>query len=422
MDFDPNARHRVTVSHPGAVAVVLLLWGTACNLKPAGPGDGGPDGGDDAGTGGSEVDVGFPFDLPSFGTGGSGSGGSSTSSVSGGRSGTGAGGSSGTGGSASGTGGSGSGGSANPPIPGGGGGQGGGTPTNADAGRIDVPAAETGGGGTAQPPMPPATWQETWFEHVESLQLGAYDDHAVVYFDAAVTRTAAAWVHPFASKVWKYVKETYGPFGADPRAFVVVHQGMRYPGGHAAGYQDARHGNRNVFDVNQATWTQGQAAMNLIVRQAASVIENHNNAVRGSAGFAIWGFKFGDLLEYDIYMGLGMMAEAKASHDRLLVASDSSPRAGSFWFRDWHLPLWTTQGKSRVFAKFFSLLAQRYPTVNEGTGRRYARTLTFGEYVHFMSGAAGSSLKSSATQAFGWTPDMEAQFNKARADFPAVTY
>jgi hypothetical protein len=39
-----------------------------------------------------------------------------------------------------------------------------------------------------------------------------------------------------------------------------------------------------------------------------------------------------------------------------------------------------------------------------------------------MSGAAGTNLKELATTAFGWPADREAQFNKARADFPMITY
>jgi len=39
-----------------------------------------------------------------------------------------------------------------------------------------------------------------------------------------------------------------------------------------------------------------------------------------------------------------------------------------------------------------------------------------------MSGAAKTNLESRATQAFGWTPETDAQFKKARADFPGVTY
>ncbi|HEY0715146.1 MAG TPA: hypothetical protein VGF45_20870, partial [Polyangia bacterium] len=363
----------------------------------------------DASSNPADGGTGFPFDLPGLGAGGmstassGGSGGNSVVGRSGGSGGAslgGAGGQTGTAGQS------------------GSGGQGGGT---VDAARADSSSPEVG-----VPPaplgVPSATWQETWFEHVEPLKLNAHDAHAVVYFDGAVTPATAAWVQPFLAKVWKYAKDTYGAFGTDPRVYLVAHQGTRYPGSHSAGYQDASHGNRNVLDFNQMTWTQTPAAMNALARVAASIVESHNNGIRGNPGFGIWGFKLRDLFEYDFYVGVGMTTEAKATYDRLLLASDSSPRAGTFWYRDWFLPLWNNYGKARLMPKFFSLLAQHYPKVSDGAGRRYDRSLNFGEYVHFMSGAAGTNLKSLATQAFGWTADMEAQFTKARSEFAGVTY
>jgi hypothetical protein len=68
--------------------------------------------------------------------------------------------------------------------------------------------------------------------------------------------------------------------------------------------------------------------------------------------------------------------------------------------------------------RFFKLLSQHF----RKRGTNYDGDLNWGEFVHFMSGAAGTNLKDMATQAFGWPADREAQFNKARTDFPGVTY
>jgi hypothetical protein len=48
--------------------------------------------------------------------------------------------------------------------------------------------------------------------------------------------------------------------------------------------------------------------------------------------------------------------------------------------------------------------------------------MNWGEYIHFMSGAAGTDLKPLATTAFGWSDVREAQYQEAKKDFPAVTY
>ena len=54
------------------------------------------------------------------------------------------------------------------------------------------------------------------------------------------------------------------------------------------------------------------------------------------------------------------------------------------------------------------------------TGRRYNGNLNFGQYVHFMCGAAAFDCHALAVQAFGnaW----EAEYQSARTQFPAVTY
>jgi hypothetical protein len=45
------------------------------------------------------------------------------------------------------------------------------------------------------------------------------------------------------------------------------------------------------------------------------------------------------------------------------------------------------------------------------------------EFIHFMSGAAGTNLSSMATTAFGaGTGNWEAQFQQARITFPGITY
>ena len=48
--------------------------------------------------------------------------------------------------------------------------------------------------------------------------------------------------------------------------------------------------------------------------------------------------------------------------------------------------------------------------------------MNWGEFVHIMSGAAGQDLKLLATKAFGWPGEWEAQYEKARKDFPAIRY
>ena len=113
-----------------------------------------------------------------------------------------------------------------------------------------------------------------------------------------------------------------------------------------------------------------------------------------------------------------MNEAAQRAHDRFTNVTDDFPRAGTRWFRDWFYPIWRDHGGVRVLSSYFQLLSQHFPK----NGRRYARDLNFGEFVHFMSGAAGTNLEQQATLAFGWPADREAQFTKARSDFSAISY
>jgi hypothetical protein len=48
--------------------------------------------------------------------------------------------------------------------------------------------------------------------------------------------------------------------------------------------------------------------------------------------------------------------------------------------------------------------------------------MSWGEYVHFTSGAAGTDVKALATAAFGWPADWEGEWQAARAEYPDVVY
>jgi len=100
--------------------------------------------------------------------------------------------------------------------------------------------------------------------------------------------------------------------------------------------------------------------------------------------------------------------------------TDSFPRPGTHWFRDWWRPLRTdTGGGPRVMVRFFRLLAEHFP---RGADNRYVRDLNWGEYIHFTGGAAGGDVAGLARRAFGWPAGWTVELEQARADFPAIGY
>lgn len=299
------------------------------------------------------------------------------------------------------------------------------------AGAMDGGARDAAGPGDASNeigpvtpgsgPMPPPTWKEHWFDHTQDLALFEYDEHAAIYVDGDVNRQQAKWLLPWMSQIWQYTKKTYGDgFGPDLRLFSIHHQG-RYGGGHPSYYFDASHDNRNVSDCGPGPWDDNAGARDMTSHEVAHVVESANNGAQGSPSFPIWmDSKWAEIYQYDLYLALGRQADAQRVFNRFNGTSDGFPRPGTRWFRDWFYPLWKDHGGSQLMPRYFKLVAQHFS--KRADGKRFARDLNFGEYVHFTSGAAGKDLKALATAAFGWPAEREAQFQKARTDFPMVTY
>jgi hypothetical protein len=268
----------------------------------------------------------------------------------------------------------------------------------------------------------PAQWQEHWFEHDQVVKLVDKTDDVAIYFDAEMDQGSLAWMSPFLSQLWKYTKKTYGVPG-DPRLFAILHSG-RYMGGHVASVFDPSHDFRNVLDMGApaGSWTSAAAFepswyLARLLQGAALGIRN-DPAQELTAGF------FSSIFAYDALKAVGMGTRADNWIDGLTSQISDKPRAGTHWFRDWYFPLWRDKGGAAVFARYFNLLARYYPKVpaEGGHGMTYAPAMNLGEYVHFMSGAAGSDLKILATLAFGWTDQREVEYQQARASFPAITY
>ena len=49
-----------------------------------------------------------------------------------------------------------------------------------------------------------------------------YDDEIAVYFGAGMDPTVD-WMNDHIRDTWRYMKETYGSFGPDPRMYVIAH-------------------------------------------------------------------------------------------------------------------------------------------------------------------------------------------------------
>ncbi len=218
--------------------------------------------------------------------------------------------------------------------------------------------------------------------------------------------------------VWRYVKQTYGDMnggGNDPRLFAIFHTN-KYGGGHPAYYFDSSHDYRNVIDIGAGPWDSSTGwNLNATVHEIGHIVESATNSTQGSPCFSLWqDSKWCEIFNYDVYVGLGKTSEANRWYNEMINSTDSFPRAGTQWFKNWFYPIWSQYGRSAVLSNFFRLMSQHFPK----NGRTYARNMNWGEFVHFWSGAAGTNLKPLATNAFGWPSEWETQWQQARINFP----
>ena len=116
--------------------------------------------------------------------------------------------------------------------------------------------------------------------------------------------------------------------------------------------------------------------------------------------------------------------EARRVFEKFSRQADDFPRPGTHWFRDFFQPIWRDHGRSKVMVTFFQLLSEHFPKESEDDGRhrRYTRRMNWGEFIHFMSGAAHEDIRPVVTKAFGWPAEWEEQYQKARAQFPEIRY
>ena len=271
-------------------------------------------------------------------------------------------------------------------------------------------------------PEPPATWHEHCFEHRELVKLVASNNDVAIYFDDAMPRRGDAWIVPFLTKAWQYTKKTYGNFGPDPRLYAIFHQG-KFGGGHPSTYFDESHDRHSATDCGLDNWDHN--SIDFVSHELGHIVEGSNNRVEESPAFEIWrDSKWIEFYQYDLYVALGLRTDARRLYEKWSNQTDDFPRPGTHWFRDFFYPLWRDQGHAQVMVNFFDLVAKHFPRGPYGKDKhpRYTRRMTWGEFIHFMSGAAHKDIRPLARKAFGWPAGWDDLYKSALRDFPRIKY
>ncbi len=294
----------------------------------------------------------------------------------------------------------------------------GGTAGSAGSASGGASGGGTGPGSTACPggPEPALTWTEHWFEHDQKLTRVHYDDCIAVYFDGDTSMAAKDWLVPFLNEAWTYSLATYGQMGTE-RIYVVVHQG-KFQGGHSSTFVEASHDNHAVIDMGADEWIDGD--FDLPAHLLSFLVETQGAHTKfgapmggeyDNAGFPL-------IYKYDLYLALGLDGAAADAFTDFNTIKNGNPYANTFWFRDWFYPVWRDHGHAKLFANYESLLEKYFPVGAD----LWMPEMNYGQYFHFMSGAAGVDLVPEARKAFVWHPDFDDEVAAAKVDFPDIKY
>ncbi len=309
-----------------------------------------------------------------------------------------------------------------------------------------TPAPTTPGPAGCHKDAPP-TIRDYISNHGDTMTRVACNEHVAVYFDdrlRALPAAGTAWVTPFVTDVWRYMKAEYGAcvvdrqlpapmgpgctaFSAPKPALAFLHEG-NHGGGTVANRFDAFSGFRTTIDVGTNGWRESDGILHdMIVHEACHLVEGSSHGVHESPAFPIWGdSKWAEFCLLDFYSNTGRTADADRISKLFGAGRDNLPPGARnvAWFKDWFRPLWEENGrKADVMERYFGLLAQHFPkrSANDGRNQTYSRRMNVGEYVHFTSAAAGRDLSGRAAQVFN-SGFNRAEFDKARRDFPGLTY
>lgn len=272
---------------------------------------------------------------------------------------------------------------------------------------------------------PPETIEEFWLEHQALVSRVSYDDSVAIYYDRDMPR-GIVWIEPFTKKIWSYVNKQYGDLlgnSKDRRLYAIFHKN-KYGGGHPFFYDDPSHGYRSGIDIGAMgddAWEKAEGwNIDIICHEIIHHIEFVSHGISGSPSRKWWhDSKIAEIINYDIYQHIGMEADAERILANDMRKTDDFPVQGTAWMKDWFWPIYTKYGKTAVLTRYFELLANHFP---KNSKKQYTRDMTFGEFIHFWSGAAQVNLKNQAVIAFSWNDEWERELKEAQRQFPGIEY
>lgn len=241
--------------------------------------------------------------------------------------------------------------------------------------------------------------------------------------------------YQFYADNWEYVFECYGEELSDSRLHVLLIP--MEEGGGLASIHDYRSGGGNytnmVYIKANKNWFKNRSESGYIydvmAHEICHIIEGVGGGYNGSMFYPVWGdSKWAEILQYDIFKALGS-PRAQSWHNEYMNGAGGADypdkERNSYWYRDFFYPTYDAYGKTDVLKKFWKLQKEHYRMKNGsfvGSAENPGGRGNLGEFIHFWSGACGVDVKPYAMEAFGWNEQYEMWLQRAKTDYPGITY
>lgn len=239
--------------------------------------------------------------------------------------------------------------------------------------------------------------------------------------------------YKFYAANWSYVFQCYGEELSDPRLHVLL---IPEGGGGLASifdYRSAGAGYTNMVYIKaNASWFKNYGesgyAYDVMSHELCHIIEGVGGGYNLSVYYPVWGdSKWAEILQYDIFKALGS-PRAESWHNAYMNGGGPGyPTEDriNYWYSRFFYPTYAAYGKTEVLKRFWKLQKEHYRMKNgnfQGSAENPGGRGNLGELIHFWSGACGVDIKSHAIAAFGWNDQYEVWLQKAKIDYPGVSY
>lgn len=192
------------------------------------------------------------------------------------------------------------------------------------------------------------------------------------------------WIFFYVQDAWAYLCRQYGSMHQRGESVLYVVFRVGTPQRCYTSLQrETTYDRRSILicDSNDTTawsWEKRNIRAKLDIGLALSYfVVGSSGGIYGKQNLPSVGEALQDIISYDLFLALNQTTQAEQVINNNPKLSSVFPCNGSYWLKDWFLPLYDAYGAANVLSRYFKILAQNFPSGTDDNGiRRYQRNMT----------------------------------------------